>query len=756
MGADLWIIFYWWTALFLIGAVSFPLAKRIFTHWWDQGYAFSKAIGMAFVTLFVWYGGMLHILPFSTFSIVLAMGTVFVVGLAANYIHLSRNNASLTFFPRKTVNANKLFHWDRIVMEEAVFAGLLFFWSWIKGHEASIHSLEKYMDYGFTKSILASVYFPPGDMWFAGHSINYYYFGHTVLAMLTRLSGISLLYTFNLMLATIFALSAIMSFAIGVQLMRFWLGTESKSRKKYPPFIRTCILVIAGVCTSFLVTISGNMQTIYAFTKGYSGEDPPAFWTLLWSRSEFWSKIGEGMNKYWYANATRFIPLTIHEFPGYSFVVSDIHGHVLSIPFVLLAIALLLTIFVYDHYRDHETIYSSFRKTGLYIVFGSLVGILFMTNALDGPIYAGLFVILLLTMDFVNAHLWKSVKTALIPLSFAGASGAFTVVPFVLTFSSFVSGIGINCPHEALQNKKIGLFLFETVDKCQHTPLWMWWLLWGFFVFCGIWFILLALRKKIHFTHRPSQDIFWVIVFVFCLLLLVFPEFFYFKDIYPAHFRSNTMFKLGYQAFIMLSILSGFTIIRILIGGTRRIITVLFAILLLPQLFLVSIYPVFAVYSYFGNLREYSGLYGFRWFEMQYAADASAISWLNTHVVRNSLSSTLPVIVEADGDSYTDYARVSAFTGLPTIIGWPVHEWLWRGTYDVVAPRRDDVRLIYESTDPEEVKMLLSRYHASYIFIGTLEREKYIQLNESLIASIGQEVFREGNTVIYYISNDTY
>src|SRR5205814_1185086 len=93
------------------------------------------------------------------------------------------------------------------------------------------------------------------------------------------------------------------------------------------------------------------------------------------------------------------------------------------------------------------------------------------------------------------------------------------------------------------------------------------------------------------------------------------------------------------------------------------------------------------------------------------------------------LNST-PVIVEADGDSYTDYDRISAFAGMPTIIGWGVHEWLWRGTYDVVAPRKDEVKEIYEGTDAAKTFMILQKYNVHYIIIGTLEKKKFTALNE--------------------------
>jgi uncharacterized membrane protein len=53
--------------------------------------------------------------------------------------------------------------------------------------------------------------------------------------------------------------------------------------------------------------------------------------------------------------------------------------------------------------------------------------------------------------------------------------------------------------------------------------------------------------------------------------------------------------------------------------------------------------------------------------------DNEAILWLNSHVQGS------PVILEAPGCEWSLYSRVSAFTGLPTLIGWPGgHEGEWR------------------------------------------------------------------------------
>lgn len=745
MGADIWIVIRWWGTLFLVGAIAFPLTKKLFAGWFDRGYFFAKAVGMAVVTYLVFLVGTLRIAPFTTQTIVAAMGIVFVGGLALHF----RDKRDKGDKRDKRVSLV-------IIGEELFFFAALFFWSWVKGHEASIHGLEKFMDYGFTQSILNSSSFPAPDMWYAGLPINYYYFGHTVMAVLTKLSGLDLAYTFNLMLATIFAFTLTMSFSIGKQL----LGTRG---------IKGIKGIGGGLLTAFLVTLAGNMQTIYAFTKGYTGENPPAFWTLFWKFSEL-PQFADGLERYWYANATRFIPFTIHEFPSYSFVVSDVHGHVLSLPFVLLAVALVVHIF--GQQRDERDPSTSLRAGkrgwGTYIFYGFLCGVLLMTNALDGPIYIGLFTIILVISNFQysNNPIIQSWKSAITMVGVVLVTAILTSLPFLWHFKSFVSGIAVNCPPAFLAGRAIGPILFETVDKCQHSPLWMLWLLWGFFIYCGVGLIIKGIRgtrgiRGIRETKFTQQEPLLVVFFFFSLLLIIFPEFFYFKDIYPAHFRSNTMFKLGYQAFILFSIVSGYTIVKFLTregqeGQEGKVGRRLFFLFLIPQLFLVSIYPLFSVRSYFNSLKIYEGLYGLTWLAKQYPDDYAGIVWLNREVNsvegRGYRASTLPVIVEADGDSYTDHARVSAFTGLPAVVGWPVHEWLWRGTYDVVAPRREDVRLIYESDDLNITQELLARYGVTYVIVGTLERQKYANLREEKFTLVGTRVFGQRETRIYKVN----
>jgi YYY domain-containing protein len=747
MGSDLLLVVRFWGTLFLVGAFAYPLARTLFPRWFDHGYLFAKAVGLATVSWIVYVAGTLRVLPFSPLSIWIGLGVVFVLGILLQGKQKDQE---------ETGQRNKITEGLLFVGEELLFFAALLFWSWIKGHEPSIRGLEKFMDFGFMQSIANSQYFPPQDMWYAGAPINYYYFGHLVTAVITKLSGLSLAYTFNLMLAALFTFTVTMSFSIGYELSLLAgasSGTKEGKRKRKA--------LAAGALTAFLVTAAGNMQTIYAFTKGYVGENVVPFWKILWPAKEFIANLPQGLERYWYANATRFIPFTIHEFPSYSFVVSDVHGHVLSIPFVLLAIALLLGFFAYTKNKEERSV------VGL-LMYGFLMGVLLMTNAIDGPIYAGLFIVALLVTKVRAAQRggisWKQIA---LPAAIVLGATAITSAPFLWHFDSFVSGIAVNCPPSFLANIKVGPILFEEATKCQHSPLWMLLLLWGFFLYCGGALLVSLLAKK--GTHKgslfhgalPPHTLILIIFFLFSVVLIIFPEFFYFKDIYPAHFRSNTMFKLGYQAFMLFSIVAGFVIVEAIAGDlfaplgrnsheakANTLKTRLFILFLLPQLLLVAIYPVFSVRSYFGGLRQYEGLYGLSWIAREYSDDAAALAWLQNNISNN----TNTVLLEADGDSYTDYARFSAFSGTPTVVGWGVHEWLWRGSYDVVSPRREDVRIMYESNDLPLTQDLFRKYGVSYVIVGALERQNYEALAEWKFIELGDKVFQSGNTTVYTVN----
>ena len=93
--------------------------------------------------------------------------------------------------------------------------------------------------------------------------------------------------------------------------------------------------------------------------------------------------------------------------------------------------------------------------------------------------------------------------------------------------------------------------------------------------------------------------------------------------------------------------------------------------------------------KYYADLETYHGLNGVSWLQRQFPEQYDVIVWFNKNV------SGQPVILEAPGDSYTDFNVISAYTGLPTVSGWFVHEWLWRGDSSFPQARVSDITQIY-------------------------------------------------------------
>jgi len=749
------IIFKWWAAIFLLGLVFLPPTLKLFPDFFDKGYVFSKISGVALISYSVFVLGVIRIAPFTPINIIAVTLIFFVL----NFI-----------FFRKSLIKVITKRWPIFMFEELIFLLSLLFWVQIKSYQPDIHGLEKFMDFGFLNSILRSEYFPPRDMWFTPFPINYYYFGHLTTAVLTKLSNLPSSITYNLMLSSLFAFTFTASFSIGANLIH-------QFRKIEKIHYETAKTILGGFLTASLVSLAGNLQIIYAFFKPYQNENPLPFWQLPFSPGSF-------PNSYWYPNATRFIYNTIHEFPIYSFVVSDLHGHVLDIPFVLLTIAILMSLIFKFHSlisnkikQFQIPISSAFRSSFKFqiLLIGLLLAIMYMTNIWDGIIYALLVLILFIYFAYRSKN-----YTLYVLFYFLILIGFLLFfLPFSLNFKPFASGIGILCsPRFLIEKGKIGPFLFE-LNACQRSPLWQLMLLYGFFYFWVATFLLTFTKRGIlksetlnskqtqnhkrfkflnfrnwnfEFRILNPSDIFVILLILLSTLLIIIPEFIYIKDIYPTHYRANTMFKLVYQSFIMLSLVSGYIIIRLISDLRIRILSLKsylkLSLFLIGSilLILVFLYPQFAISSYYNNFQIKSGLDGIRYLRDLYPTDYEAILWINKNIKNQ------PVILEAQGDSYTDFARISVNTGLPTVLGWTVHEWLWRGTYDIPAPRITEIKNLYETSDINKAKELIDKYDISYIFIGNLERQQYSNLNESKFNQLGKLVYKNGNTKIYKIN----
>lgn len=705
-------VLVWWAALLFIGLMYYPLSNVFFSSFTDRGFLLSKTIGLAVSSYILWLMSFIKVLPVSRLA---CFGAAAVPGILL-YIHaLSSRQRMKALLPDYDA-----LQW--IFTGESLFLFALCFWTYLRGFNPRIEGLEKFMDYGFLNSVLRSEYVPPKDMWFAGGNINYYYFGHYISAFITRLSGIKTEIAYNIMMAALFAFCMALSFVIAANLLK-GIGIKKKAQ------------IIGGIISAFLVSLGGNLHSFF-----YG----------------FLSKFTEEGDKYWFPDATRYIGYnpetrdkTIHEFPVYSFVVSDLHAHVINMVFVLSLLALLIAVFRKlqkrrpDNFDRLNIISEAFIPELL--LLGLLTGIFQMSNYWDYPIY---LTVTLFTLFCAGIRQYGYNKT-MINISFIRffivlASSIVFALPFNMAFDNMAGGIRF------------------TEDRTLPHQFFV---LWGYQLTLTIIFFIYILyteqniklkreyskkRQKIRsemtliariqnvLDKNPIEDVFAVILCVSAIGLLIIPEIVYVKDIYSAeHKRANTMFKLTYQAFIMFGLAAGYIFIRIRRQSHRNWRITAAKIIAIIMIALPMIYPFYAIPSWYRHLdpERYEGLDGLAFMKKEHPDDYDLVIWLRENVQGQ------PAILEANGDSYSYYGRISMSTGLPTIQGWYVHEWLWRNDFNIVNERVEEVKTVYESVDIDMTRKILGKYQIKYIVIGQPERDSFPELNEEKLLALGNVVF---------------
>jgi YYY domain-containing protein len=701
MSGDLFLITKWWLYILLIGVLFLPLTQKYFRPFFDKGYGFSKVVGILVLSYSSWLLTSLGVIGSDKiYSIAIPLALIPIAAFmckGSNILRDIKENIHIILF------------------EELLFMGMLFLWCYVRGLQPDIYGLEKYMDFGFVNAILRADSMPPIDIWFAGKGINYYYFGHYICAYLIKLSGIEPAISYNLMIATLFSLSFLLTFSLASNLLYMMKRFSVKK------------LMIAGLIAASLLSFGGNL---HSFLYGYG-------------------VLGDS-STYYYPNSTRYIGYnpstddkTIHEFPTYSFIVSDLHGHVSDIPTVLTFMAIILGCFTAGEGIGH-------LGFGKVVLLGFLLSTIYMTNTWDYPIY---ITVLAITMLYRHTHIYFNtlkptnpiIKTLAVVLAAIALSQVFAL-PYSLKFEGISAGVGL---------------------VHYRTPLYQMAILWGyqlFYVLCFTVFLIISTRERMKVRHKECSalsskeswlgrlvkniavpDMLCLIICCCGLGLLLIPEIVYVTDIYSSGYhRANTMFKLTYQAFIMFCIVAGYIVVRIPSALRNRSSKALTAIILLIVYLLPMSYFPLALKGYYTTWKpsNYKGIDGLQFLESKHPEDYGVIEWLNANV------NGQPTILEAHGDSYTNYGRISMSTGLPTVQGWFVHEWLWRNDKNEPLNRGKEVQTVYESQDIDAVWDIIRKYDIQYIIVGDLEREKFVTLNEEKLVSLGEVVFESGNTKV--------
>ena len=241
-------------------------------------------------------------------------------------------------------------------------------------------------------------------------------------------------------------------------------------------------------------------------------------------------------------------------------------------------------------------------------------------------------------------------------------------------------------------------------------------------------------------THHSSL-IFALLLSALALLLTMGSDIFYIKDGFPG--RMNTIFKLYYQAWVLMAIASTFGVAYLtkrMPLGLRVPWLALFALLILGSMW----YP-FEALSAKANFDSAPNWDGRFWMKNIDPDRFAAIEWLDA----------LPdqvVILEKKGDSYRgSESALAGWTGHSTLIGWAGHELQWRGSYEEVGRREPIIQQIYQNTDAQATRTLIEEWNIDYVVITPAERTTY-NLTDSQINKFREfmtPVFEQGNVIIF-------
>ncbi len=260
------------------------------------------------------------------------------------------------------------------------------------------------------------------------------------------------------------------------------------------------------------------------------------------------------------------------------------------------------------------------------------------------------------------------------------------------------------------------------------------------------------------------QDIFVFVLVVTALALTWFTEFFYLRDSFGL--RMNTIFKFYYQAWILFATATVYGVWWISeqrffstsLHSLTRIFRNIARVGALVMVMLGLVYTVLAANSRVAGFRYTPDINGESALAHSNQDDWAAIQWLKDNAAGQN---PIPVILEAPGKSYNYEGRISAFSGLPTVLGWAYHEGQWRGTYTEQDKREPDIQTIYTTSNASRALELLHKWNVTYVVLGQTERDYIAKacqtgscaLNSALrkFNAVLKPVFNQGSITIYSV-----
>ena len=774
----------WWFSLEVVGFVAFPLTFLLFGGLRDRGYTLAKIVGLIFVGYVLWLTGVVGLLPFTRGAIILILAVLAVGGLAL----VGRNQQQFFSYIRE--------RWRYVLLVEVLFAASFFVAAWLRANVSDgISATEKPMEVALLSSLVRDTSLPAEDPWLSGSNINYYHFGYLMMASQIKLLGLGVNFGFNLALSTIVALGSVAAFGIIYNLVE---GRREGGQKLMDLAWGRPAAIALGLAAVVVLFIYSNYEGVLELLAIH-GVDSSAFYDFVaidgldgprvsttWYPTEHWN---------WWRASRVFCegcPLVITEFPFFSFLLGDLPPHVLAIPFLLRTVAIGWNLLV----QSEDNLWQ-WRTAPSMIAMAILVGAIGFINTINLPVVLALLVAIYGLRQYrrhrrLNGELLVSTGVFAVTLA---AGSLLVYLPFYATYDTPSSGIlTTNGPdtrpfHLFLQ---WGLFLLLVTGLAvysisRHSRGWrftprqialavapalaavaVWAVLhtslaagpeltagasgWLTLAWLGatLTLLLLAIFRNVTVDRgeRPGDlsTLYALTIAALAVLVMLGSELFFIKDVFNS--RLNTVFKGWYVAWLLLglaAVFSAYVLLRewrpqqLLGRGLYGVTAATVALLLLAGL----VYPVTATMNRTNGLDNRTTLDGFAFLKNSRPGEYEAIQWLTTNVAGR------PVIMEAIGGSFSEFGRVSAYTGLPTVLGWPGHENQWRGSFEPQGRREEDVDTAYSTTDVQAALAVLEKYQVEFVYVGPLERQKYDAPALEKFRQFMDVAFESGDVTIY-------
>ena len=759
----------WILIIQVIGIATFPITFGIFKNLSDRGYAFSKPIGIAVIGLISWIlsvNGLSNPSRLSLFVIMLFMVSVSIILTHKHWIEIK-------IFMKET--------WKLLVSLDLLFLCIYVMFIGFIYWDPSINHTEQPMDFAFLNASIMAEVGGPEDPWMKGSVISYYYFGYWIFGMLTIISGVIPEIAYNLSLASIPALTMVTVIGLVVTLLR------NQSTPKVPSII---FAVTSGIATVFLSNLHGFIEFLRenafgttSFWKtlcieGMTKVDIPT--TQSWRPMEFW----------WWFKSTRIInhfgdtcegkglDYTITEFPFFSYILGDLHPHVTSTPFFVVFLGICLCII---HKRESRflSLYNLSLISLLILIFSTVIFVNMWYLPLTVGILFGIYILKILMGP--DKEITKNLIT---PFTIV-ATSMLLLSPYILTLQTSVSGVSTPTVQTKVAHALIIWlplliltipYILIEFGKLKISTQWKTPILvasivtfipWGikvlissngldlysvtaFTLFLTVMiFVAMLVATTISFKSGLTTRAVILYLSAIGLMLILVPELLYLQDIYNN--RMNTVFKLYYQAWILLAICSGYILfywykLRIGISGSRKWLYGVWTLLII-FVTTTAMYYVPASLATKAAESPIKSLNGLMYLQQEDLDLKNAIDFARANI---SISDGILEGVSEWGSA----GIISRSTGIPNPINWPGHQTQWRNQTDEIQQTISHVETIYTTNNANDAKNLLNRYDVKYVLVSPKEINQYGLNGMHKFNSLGQLVFgEEDGTRIYKIDD---